>query len=111
MILLGTHATGALVYYLREGSFTHAGCSASAQVQVSVRIAGIDEPNIESDESWTCEVCGFEDTGRDPAVHATLADALRRLPPPPPGELDVDDLAAQMLQDIARTRAEDAARV
>ena len=32
-----------------------------------------------------------------------------RLPPPPPGEMDVDDLAAQMLIDMAQARTEAAA--
>jgi hypothetical protein len=108
MIIMGTHANGAVVCYLRDGHFGHPGCTASAQVQVSVQLSGVTDTVIESAEAWTCEMCGLSDPERQRVRHLSLADALTRLPPPPPGEKDVDELAAEMLSDIALIRAADA---
>jgi len=110
VIIMGTHASGAVVHYLRDGHFVHPGCTASAQVQVSVQLSGVADPVIESVEVWTCEICGLSDDARQRAQHPSLADALSRLPPPPPGEKDVDELAAEMLSDMTGIRAASARR-
>lgn len=110
MIIMGTSPDASFVYYLREGHFAHDDCAESATVQVSVRITGDDALTVESVELWSCEACNLcSDEPRNHTLHDSLSDALDRLPPPPPGEMDVDDLAAQMLIDMAQARTEAAA--
>lgn len=104
--LLGTHNEGAFIWYDRDGEFAHAGCAESARVQVNVRLEGVENPRIESMERWSCESCGLQEE-RDEKAHATLLEALDRMPPPLlPGDLRGEALVEELNDEMAQARRE-----
>lgn len=80
-------------------------CPGTAYDVVSVGILGAEPPySISSTDVIICPSCESQSRA-EPVAHATLADALVRLPEPTaPGELNGADLAAQVLGDIAESR-------
>lgn len=106
MIQMTVNAERAMIMYLREGNFPHGGCSDSATVGVLVQVSAPDLSDVRSIEHWKCEACGLDEHRDERSGHSDLADALRRLPPPPPGELDTDELAERILADIGISRAQ-----